>query len=173
MGLTLMWSRLYRPIFSTLKMEAVCYANDGNYVPVCTASQANCYRHENLKSLVHFACHLHKLAGLLLAKMANRLYRERQTKKQRNKQPNQTRHFGRWTRRSTKPLLRLFAQNCISKSPPARKQQYGTVWPSLCLSLVCMNVTPFILVVMYWLFWETYCIHILAWLWELNFPSTP
>ena len=171
-------------------MEAFCSANDGNYVPVCTASQVNCYRRDNLKSLVHFPCHLHKVAGLLLANIANRLYSERQTNKQTNKQPNkqtnkqtnkqpnQTRHFGCRTRRITKPLLRLFTQNCILKncilnSPRLRKQQCGTIWPSLCLSLVCLNVTPFILVVMYWLFGETYCIHILTWIWELHFPSTP
>jgi hypothetical protein len=64
--------------------------NDGNYVPVCEASQVNCHRRNNLKSLVHFASHLHKLADLLLANIANRLQSEQQT----NKQPNQTRHFG-------------------------------------------------------------------------------
>jgi hypothetical protein len=94
-------------------MEAFCSANDGNYVPVCTASQVNCYRRDNLKSLVHFPCHLHKVAGLLLANIANRLYSERQTNKQTNSQTNKqtNKQTNSQTKHATSAAERAALQN--------------------------------------------------------------
>jgi len=139
-------------------MEAVCSANDGNYVPVCTASQANCYRRDNLKYLVHFACHLHTLAGLPLAKMANSLYSERQTtSKQTAKSNTSLRLLNAPQYKTTPSFVRseLHLEIPAPTQTPVRNSLTLSVPLSRLLECDAVHSCSYVLT-----FRRTYCIHI-------------